>query len=559
MSFKLRLIPAAAAACVIAACGGGDASAPPGLVPVTPAATPTTGVAVDGYLNGATALCDVNGNGIADSGEATVLTGADGRFTFTSGCTAVVVVSGGISGDTGLPFKGVLKAPAGATVASPLTTLIAAGMSQAQVLSALGLPAGTDLLKTDPAATVNGALVNGDLLKKTLAVQQLLQKTTEVFAGLGGASETASLQKIYSEVATSFGILLKGGGTLNTGTTVDSTLVASLVKSAADRVGQSASVDAAVKTAVAALNAESLGVVTAGSMKVQAEALLKSADADLTNVTTKQQSSATIATFVKSNASQLTAAPTPATVTLGSTLTSQVAPPVAPPAPTDYLAVAGDALSLVNGSVSKTYTMDQFQSDAGIGVAWPLPSTMLLKVAVSQVGSYTLAANQKLSAAVAISETTASGKAEVLGYIDNVNVAKTAGGLEISVPTTGANSMVYGVSSDGKKKAVIDFGSSVAGVHNTLVTSGVLNSIVLGNVVNYAINQVSNDFTGIYSLRGKYKVTLVINGLPLRKADGNELASTTITIPTALDKNGAATASKSVTGPGLVGYISLTN
>jgi hypothetical protein len=246
------------------------------------------------------------------------------------------------------------------------------------------------------------------------------------------------------------------------------------------------------------------------------------------------------------------------------TATAAPAPAPAPtpapaPAPTDYVAVAGDALSLVNGGVSKSYTMADFQSDAGISVAWPLPSTMLLKVAVSQVGSYTLAANQKLTAAVAISETTASGKAEVLGYIDNVNVTKTSGGLEIAVPATGANAMVYGVSSDGKKKAVIDFGSSVAGVHNTLVTSGVLNSIVLGNVVNYAINQVSNDFTGIYSLRGKYKVTLVINGLPLRKADGSELPSTTITVPTALDKSGAVTASKSVTGPGLVGYISLTN
>ncbi len=558
MSFKLRLIPAAAAACVIAACGGGDAGAPPGVAPVTPAATPTSGVAVDDHLVGATVLCDSNGNGTADAGEVTTTTLSGGAFTFATGCSSTVVVTGGINADTGLAFKGVLKAPAGATVASPLTTLIAAGMSQAQVLSALGLPAGTDLLKTDPAATTaGGALVNGDLLKKTLAVQQLLQKTTEVFAGLGGASETASLQKIYSEVATSFGILLKGGGTLNAGTTVDSAVVASLVKSAADRVGQSATVDAAVKTAVAALNAESLGVVTAGSMKLQAEALLKSADADVTRVTSAQQSSTTISTFVKSNASQLTAAPTPATTTLGSTLTGQVAPPA--PAPTDYIAVTGDALSLVNGNVSKSYSMADFQSDAGISVAWPLPPSMLLKVAVSQVGSYTLAANQKLTAAVAISETTASGKAEVLGYIDNVNVAKTAGGLEISVPTTGANSMVYGVSSDGKKKAVIDFGSSVAGVHNTLLTSGVLNSIVLGNVVNYAINQVSNDFTGIYSLRGKYKVTIVINGLPLRKADGSELASTTITVPTALDKNGAATASKSVTGPGLVGTISLTD
>ena len=154
MSFKLRLIPAAAAACVIAACGGGDAGAPPGLqIP----ATPTSGVAVDGYLRDATALCDSNGNGQADAGEATTTTGITGGYTFANGCNAVVVVSGGTNIDTGAPFKGVLKAPAGASVASPLTTLVVAGMSPAKVLSTLGLPANTDLLNTSIQYTVPDA------------------------------------------------------------------------------------------------------------------------------------------------------------------------------------------------------------------------------------------------------------------------------------------------------------------------------------------------------------------------------------------------------------------
>lgn len=729
MSFKLRLIPAAAAACVIAACGGGDAGAPPGVQ--TPA-TPTSGVAVDGYVRGATALCDTNGNGTADTGEATTTTGISGGYTFADGCSAVVVVTGGTNTDTGQPFKGVLKAPAGATVASPLTTLIVAGMTQAQVLSTLGLPANTDLLNTDPALRGNGTLVNADLLKKTLAVQQLLQQTTEVFAGLAGTSDASALQQISGEVAAAFGVLLKGSNALNSGSTIDNVVVASLVQSAAIRVAASTAVPATVRTAVAAVNAQALGVVTAGSLKLQAESFLKAADADVVTVTTARQADTTISTFVAANTAQLTAAPTEATANLGSTLTAQVAAgggssgggssggggstgtpvidfsaatagltafgsdgggfaaidadptdagnkvakivkkpgdqvwagatvyadkaassitPVAftdgnktvtvrvyapaagakvllklesgvggaadvevqatttkanawetltfvfpaaaaykklslfpnfnsavsaesvfyfdditypkadaAPVPADYMALAGNALSLVSGAAVTSYTMAQFQSDAGINVAWPLPSPMLLRVSVAETGTVALAAGQKLSAAVAISETTAAGKGELLGYISNVNVTRTAQGLKIDVPATGAEALVYGVSSDARKKAVIDFAGSVAGVQNTLlIAAGNVNNILFGNVVNYAINQVSNDFTGIYSLRGKYKVSIVINGLPLRQADGSALPEVSITVPTVLDKAGATTASKTVTGPGLVGYITLTD
>ncbi len=602
MPFALRLIPAAAAACVIAACGGGEALAPPDVQ--TPAAS-TRGVAVDGYLNGATALCDSNGNGLADSGEITATTTVNGVYTFSASCSAVVVVTGGTNVDTGLPFKGVLKAPAGASVASPLTTLIVAGMSQAQVLATLGLPSGTDLLNTDPALRSNGNLVNADLFKKTLAVQQLLQQTTEVFAGLAASSAPGTLQQIYQEVTTAFSVLLKGSGPINSGTTINSSLVANLVQVAANQVSTSTIVPAVVRNAVAALNAEALGVVTAGSLKLQAEAFLKAADADLVAVTTARQADTSISTFVAANSTQLTAAPTAATTTLGSTLTQQVAGGSSTgggstgggstgggstgggstggggtgggstggdtggtpggntggtPVATNYLALAGNALTLVNGSAATSYTVAQFQSDAGINLSWPLPSPMVLRVAVAEAGSAALADGQKLSAAVAITETTASGKGELRGYISNVSVSKTAQGLKIEVPTSGAEALVYGVSGDARKKAVIDFAGSVAGVQNTLRTAASsVNNIVFGSVVNYAINQVSNDFTGIYSLRGKYKLSIVINGLPLRQADGSALPEVSITVPTALNVTGATTASKTVTGPGLVGFITLTD
>ena len=558
MSFVLRLIPAAAAACLLVSCGGGGAGAPPGSGASTPAATPTSGVAVDGYLQGATALCDSNGNGSADTGEVAVTTDARGRFTFAAGCTSVVVVSGGTNVDTGLPFKGVLKAPAGATVASPLTTLIAAGMTAAQVNAALGLPAATDLLNTDPAIKANGALANVDLMKATSVVQQMLQKTAEMMAGLGGTAAASLEPLIYAEVAASFADQLKAGAALISGGTLDQGVVANLVKGAGQRVAVAASLLPDFKAAAAAVNADALGQVTAGALKAQAEAILAATAADLTAVTKTVQTDGAISSFVNAHAAQLAAAPNADTSVLATTLTTQVANVLAA-APTHYLALAADSLTLTNGGVSKAYTMTEFQSDAGISVAWPLPATLLLKVAVAEAGSTTIAAGQKLSAAVAISETTTTGQALLLGYIDSVDVRKTADGLQIAVPT-GSEAVVYGVSSDGKKKAVIDFAGSVAGIANTLsLAAGNSNPIVLGNVVNYAINKVSNDFTGIYSLRGKYKVTVVINGLPLRKADGSALPALTITVPTQLDSTGGVALSRSVSGSGLVGHIELTD
>lgn len=738
MSFVLRLIPAAAAACMVAACGGGDAGAPPGTS--SSAEVPTSGWVVDGYLNGATVLCDSNGNGRFDDGEVSVFSDAAGLFTFTRGCSAGLVATGGTDIDTNLPFKGVLKAPASASVVTPLTTLMVAGMSQLEINTVLGLPAATNLMTTDPALRANGSLANPELLRRSVSIQLMLQRATELFAGLSGAAGDAVLQAIYTEVALSMaGSIKSESRALGTGTTLDQAVIASMIKAAALRVGDAAAVSSEVKTALKALDADALAAVASGAFKAQAEALLKSADADIASTAKAQLGDDRITSFIVANKAPLATPPNTATTALGNTLTAQITsgggggggtiastlpvtfqeatPPVltsfggvedativadpvsgtgnvakvvkaagsevwagttvstgakqsiatipftatatgmslrvwspdagipvrlkvenadegsksaetealttvaggwqtlvfnfagpvagtpalnlattynkasvffdfgragsgktyyfddlafvsgaiAPPAPTDYLALDADSISLVNGSTSIPYTMAQFQSDAGISVSWPIPAPMLLKVKLAEVGAYSLPAGQQISAAVSITETRAGGQGELQAYIDKVDVKKTAAGLEISVATA-ASAIVYGVSGDGKKKAVIDFSGSVAGVKNTLATatatataSGSSNSIVLGNVIQYAINKVSNDFTGIHALRGKYKVSIVLTDLPLRKADGGQLPGLTITVPTALDSGGAVSASKPVSGRGLVGYITLTD
>ncbi|MDZ4125245.1 MAG: hypothetical protein U1E02_13870, partial [Hydrogenophaga sp.] len=62
---------ALATALLVSACGGGDASAPPTVIG-------SSGLAVDDYIRGATVVCDANGNGASDTGEATATTDSTG-------------------------------------------------------------------------------------------------------------------------------------------------------------------------------------------------------------------------------------------------------------------------------------------------------------------------------------------------------------------------------------------------------------------------------------------------------------------------------------------------
>ncbi|MGI9132974.1 MAG: hypothetical protein ACR2I0_03375, partial [Rhodoferax sp.] len=96
------------------------------------------------------------------------------------------------------------------------------------------------------------------------------------------------------------------------------------------------------------------------------------------------------------------------------------------------------------------------------------------------------------------------------------------------------------------------------GITNTLKTDGGMSAVVLGNVVNFAINGLSNNFNNMYALRGKYKVTIVVTDLPLQKADGSAFAIKTIEIPRSVS-GGTPSSILPVTGAGIVGYINLTD
>jgi hypothetical protein len=331
MSHPPKKLPAAAwvlalaAGAALGACGGGVTA------PAHPIAS--GGFAVDGYLAGSTVTCDLNGNGVADSSETSVTTDSGGGYTFPNGCGAQLLLTGGTSIDTHLAFGGRLLAPGGTKVISALTTLMADGMTQAQVIAAFGLPAGTDILNSDPAYAPSGTLVNGQLMLDTAVAQVLMQQITQSFLALGGASATATAanrQALYAEVAAAMAGVL-GGSVIGTATTLDPAVIASVVKAAAQQVVQANDVLPAVTAALARLNGDSLGQVVAVALTAQGESILGvgTLASAVTAATLAQQTDTALAAFLVANAGSagLTGAPSAATTALSASVHQIFYPP----------------------------------------------------------------------------------------------------------------------------------------------------------------------------------------------------------------------------------------
>jgi hypothetical protein len=150
----------------------------------------TLGLAIDGYIAGATVFADANGNGQWDDGEALAITDANGAFEIQGGF-GDLILSGGFDIATGLPFFGHLSSPESASVITPLTTLLVAleteGVSTPdQVLkTALGLDAAIDLADIDPIAATLAGSPDG---VSTLAASAIVSDTVAMIsAALGGS------------------------------------------------------------------------------------------------------------------------------------------------------------------------------------------------------------------------------------------------------------------------------------------------------------------------------------------------------------------------------------
>ena len=207
---KLLMLVAVASAVLLAACGGGGGPGP------LASANAITGVAVDGYLQGATVFLDINRNGIADAGEPSTTTDLSGRYTLDySGVTGSitglpVVVTGGVDSDTGFAFAGKLAAPVEsarqAQVVTPLTTLVDAMVAQGltadaatakqKVAVALGLA--VEQLSTDPVAAIAS---NPGIYTTAVALQRSIQMLASANA-VSGESSHESQERVIRALAT---------------------------------------------------------------------------------------------------------------------------------------------------------------------------------------------------------------------------------------------------------------------------------------------------------------------------------------------------------------------
>ena len=188
---------------LLAACAGGGGGGGDGAGGGGP--TALGGQVVKGYVEGAAVFLDRDGDGLPDAGDEPVFTDAEGRYTLQveEGAGGTIIAVGGVDTLTNVPLEGtVLKAPAGAAVVTPLTTMVAEiaeseGVSVDEatdrVLAAfdLTLPDGTDLIDFDPLDDMDGAGAAVEdasemVLNTMLSVQSILEG-----AQVDGAAEKA--------------------------------------------------------------------------------------------------------------------------------------------------------------------------------------------------------------------------------------------------------------------------------------------------------------------------------------------------------------------------------
>ena len=188
------------------------------VAPVTsPASGPSveilSGQVIDGYIANATVFRDANGNGKLDDGEVFTTTDINGNFSLTGGKGPLVAV-GGTDVSTGLAFEGVLKAPEGSTVITPLTTLVQqlvedgteAKAAESQVKKALGIDEKFDLNNTDPVNAAAGG--DTEALKVVKAGIEVANTATQVKAaieGAGGNDKEAASDAAYDAIAENIG------------------------------------------------------------------------------------------------------------------------------------------------------------------------------------------------------------------------------------------------------------------------------------------------------------------------------------------------------------------
>lgn len=525
-------------ALALTACGDGG----------TLVSSSSAGKAVDGYLSGSQVVCDSNGNGIQDAGEASTTTNSTGDFTFSPACAATVVVTGGTNVDTQLPFEGQLKAPAGSAVATPLTSLMVdSGLTASALATALGLPAGTDVTKTDPMS-------DAGLLKKTLAVQQVIQQIANTMGNLANSNNSASVQALYSAVASSVSATLKTGAPLvNSNGTISSAVVTNIVKKSVETVA--ASTNSSLNSAKAGLStfsADSVSTLIGAPVAAQASVLssftgnasaltaqtatlqtnafissaaknfstllttavatsgavnLSAATSSLTTLSTNTSDSTALASFSAATSAGNTAA--------AAVITNFVAAETAAPSviATNTLSINSDQLSFqVFDYESATASLSSFRSEVGVEL-FGIPDTV--SFAYTLKGSPIPSTGSTVSVGLEILDTASTRKVKVI--LDKVNLSVSGGTLTAVVP---ANAKVYAYGQTSSGAGVYKIITNTA-ENQLLAVSGEQLSFNVTKVINVLMDKAQSEstypFGNLLTAKGTFSVKILVSNLAIAR------------------------------------------
>lgn len=501
MLVKKNALLSAAVLLALAACGGSSYT-PPAQSSGGQTTATSSGNLIDGYLVGSQVFCDTNNDGILQAAEMVTTTGASGDFTFATACTGTVVGSGGVDKDTGVAFTGLLKAPAGSSVVTPLTSLLASGMTLAEVNAFLGLPPGTDVTKIDPTLPGNEAVG-----KKTLAMQAMFQQLTDAF---GTGLDPAAFQMLFTSAVQSMAAAAKanpGVAMFGADGKVNATMAQAAVNKAAEDVKNSSNPFlAAAAAAAATFDASSF----ATSMAANASAL---ADPNL--------STAQLLALNKQKAEQAAAAKAAADETFRAA---------------HFFALEGDAIT-VNGTKTKAgtpVTLAEFATGKSITGL----TSIGLPFDVARTGNTQTSAAVFLELTEKASDTSKNRKLQVM--IDNVTVKVAANQLSVE-PAAGAKVFVYGRTADTDKNGApinakeMNLSMDIATVKPLTVVDNKITlnfeqivQNVLSNNTGSTVQTTAEKFTNI---SGAFDTKIVVSNLNIRHdADGAKFETFPVTV-----------------------------
>lgn len=252
--------------------------------------TSFAGVAHDGYVANALVFFDANKDGVRNSNEPFTQTDSAGAFqlpvlveTFDQNASGAlepsegsIVLSGGIDITTGIPLQNILTAPPGATVISPITTLLTAAIeanptltveqSKARLNESLGIPASVEVTTYDPiaAATANDSRAAG-VITAGAKIQDTLVQISSVLAGGNTSAKPAAGRAVAAALAQS----IESGGSINLDAAAT---VQSVIERSAERLGKAVGADVATAAAtlISGANQVKSQVAAAASSPVEA-------------------------------------------------------------------------------------------------------------------------------------------------------------------------------------------------------------------------------------------------------------------------------------------------